>query len=161
MKTNKITDYLTNEKVFLELVNKIYEITSFLNKSYPNYEKWFYEKQVKGCLNGERNIIFITNDDEIIGIISVKKANEEKKICTLFVKEEYRNKGIGSMLLEESFKFLDTNKPLITIGDNMLPIYEEFINKYKWNFTEKLYDFYVQGINEYCYNGKLEKNKSR
>lgn len=160
MQINKITDYITNEKVFLNLAQKIYETTSHLNEIYPEYEKWFYEKQIKESVIGKRNIIFITKEDEIIGISSVKKTNEEKKICTLYVKDEYRNKGIGSILLEESFKYLETEKPLITFCDSMISIYTEFINKYNWELQEILEDYYENGKSEYCYNGKL-KNKQK
>jgi len=160
MEINKITDYISDEEKFLELAKKIYEITSGLDEIYPDYEKWFYEKQVKESILGKRDIIFIIEQQEIIAISSVKKTNEEKKICTLYVKDEYRNKGIGSILLEESFKYLETDKPLITFCDSMISIYTEFINKYNWELQEILEDYYETGKSEYCYNGKL-KNKQK
>ncbi|MBE6154195.1 MAG: GNAT family N-acetyltransferase [Firmicutes bacterium] len=40
----------------------------------------------------------------------MKKDEKEKKICTLFVSDEYRKQGLGSLLFEEL-----NNTPIITI----------------------------------------------
>ena len=76
---------------------KIYETTKYLENDYPNYKKWFIEKQLKEVLEGRREILFLEENNEIIALACLKK--EENKICTLYVKEEYRNKGIGTELI--------------------------------------------------------------
>ena len=55
-------DYLSNsikKEQFLELVDKLHNITACIEKDYPNYKKWFYNTHIKGCILGSRNTIFI------------------------------------------------------------------------------------------------------
>lgn len=158
VKLDTIKNYLNTEK-FDAIVDEIYILSKHLNEVYPDYKNWFYERQVKGCLIENRNIIFIKNDnDEIVGFSSLKKEKDEKKICTLYVKDSYREIGIGEILLEESFKYIETDKPLVTFSEDNYSLYEKIIKKYDWNLTQKLKDKYKIGKEEYCFNGYLNKN---
>ena len=88
-----LKDYLNKEE-FQKLVKSIYKITDFITEDYPDYKEWFFKKQLDGVLNGERNILFVRNplnSKEIIAVASLKKSKNEKKICTLYVKDKYRN----------------------------------------------------------------------
>ena len=84
-----------------------------------------------------------------------KKDASEKKICTLFVAKEYRNQGLGSLLIEEAMKYLETDKPLITISENKLPMFKNLITKYNWDLTEIALSLYSENEKEFCFNGKL------
>lgn len=154
---DSIKNYLdkSKEKEFNDIVKEIYLMTEHLNKRYPGYKEWFYTKQLQGCKEKNRNIIFIRNNkNKIIAISSLKK-EEEKKICTFFVDDEHRRQGIGDILIEESIKYLETTKPLITINEDKLPMFKKIIEKYNWQLTEILFDAYTEGIREFCYNGYL------
>lgn len=162
MRIDNIKNYIHDEHSFNKLADEIYSFTSNLKNTYPDYKKWFYEKQLKGCLTPERNIIFVRdNNNQIIAVSSLKKTLEEKKICTLLVLNEYRSKGVGSLLLEESFNFLETDKPLITFSEDALPMYEKIIEKYDWELTEIVYDMYGPGTKEYSFNGQLSNRNYR
>ena len=160
MIVDSIKNYLSDDKKgeFIRITNQIYTLTEHLNNTYPGYKEWFFEKQVKGCYTPSRSIIFIrTNTDEIVGFSCLKKDEEEKKICTLYVDSKYRNHGIGTLLFEESMKYLETTKPLATFSEDKLPIFEKIIEKYGWCLTEIVDDIYNKGVRELCYNGKLTK----
>ena len=110
MEIDNIKNYIsdTNHNSFMEIANELYELTSWLNKTYPGYKEWFYNKQIKGCLTPNRNIIFVKNKKgKIIALSCLKKDEKERKICTLFVSDKYRKHGIGSLLLEESMRFFN------------------------------------------------------
>jgi len=156
-KIESIKNSISSEK-FITLADQIYDITKHLNNSYPNYKDWFYNKQLKEVLSPNRNILFVTNtDNKVVGVASLKNTKEEKKLCTLYIKEEYRNKTITAELLEESFKYLETTKPLVTFSENKISMFENIINKYNWKLTQITENIYVKGNIEYCYNGKLLK----
>ncbi len=164
MKIDEIKRYLTADKKdeFIKITNDIYQTTEHLNKNYPGYKEWFFDKQVKGCFTPKRNIIFIRNEtDEIIGFSCLKKDDEECKICTLYVNPNYRMSGVGSLLLEESIKFLETTKPLITFTEDKLPMFAKIIEKYNWELTEIVDGIYNKGIKEFCFNGQLSKRDYR
>ena len=159
-KVESLSDYIdsSKEEAFRKITKEIYLLTKHLNDSYPKYKEWFYNKQVKDTLLGKRNIIFVKdNENKIIGISSLKKYNEEKKICTLFILEEYRNKKITTILLEESLKYLETTKPLITISEDKIPMFQSIINKYNWQLIEIAEAIYISNKREYCFNGRLNK----
>ena len=146
----------------MRLADEIYELTIHLNGTYPGYKEWFYDKQIKGCLTPNRNIIFIKNEEEkIIALSCLKKDEEEKKICTLFVSDEYRKQGLGSLLFEESMKFLETTKPLVTFTEDKLPMFEKIVTKYNWELTEIVDGIYNDGIREFCFNGQLTNRNYR
>lgn len=158
MKIDNIKNYIseTNQEGFMKLADEIYELTIHLNGTYPGYKEWFYDKQIKGCLTPNRNIIFVKNEDgKIIALSCLKKDKKEKKICTLFVSDEYRKQGLGSLLFEESMKFLETTKPLATFTEDKLPMFEKIVTKYNWELTEIVDGIYNDGIREFCFNGQL------
>ena len=162
MKIDSIKNYISEESLFKKLADEIYALTIHLNGTYPGYKEWFYEKQINGCLTPNRNIIFIKNEkDEIIALSCLKKDDEEKKICTLFVSDEYRKQGLGSILFEESIKFLETTKPLVTFTEDKLLMFEKMIIKYDWELTEIVDGIYQDGTREFCFNGQLSKRNYR
>ena len=102
-------------------------LTNFMyDRYYSDYKEWFYNKHIK---EKNRKTIYIKNNC-LIGIINLKK--EEKKICTIYVKEEYRRNGISDILLEEAFKYLGTMKPYITIHKDNLKYFKDIIKRYNW-----------------------------
>lgn len=164
MKIDNIKNYIseTNQESFMKLADEIYKLTIHLNGTYPGYKEWFYDKQIKGCLTPNRNIIFIKNEEgKIIALSCLKKDEEEKKICTLFVSDEYRKLGLGSLLFEESMKFLETTKPLVSFAEDKLPMFEKIVTKYNWELTEIVDGIYNDGIREFCFNGQLTNRKYR
>lgn len=164
LKDNCTLQYLSeckkilDENEFDNLVNKIYDLTYGLNSSYPDYKKWFFEKLIKNIGNEKREIIFITDkNNDVIAMSALKNENNEKKICTLYIKEDFRSRGFGSKLIELSFKFLETTKPLITFSEEKFPMFNKFIKKYNWELYERN-DNYGNTYSELCYNGFLAHN---
>jgi hypothetical protein len=68
--------------------------------------------------------------------------------------------GIGTYLMEESLKWLETKKPLITISEKKLKMFKYFIDKYEWDLKIVLNNYYKENSKEYCYNGILQKKKT-
>ena len=164
MTIDDIKNYLSEDKKdeFIRIINEVYEMTEHLNSTYPGYKEWFFGKQVKGCRTPSRNIIFIKSETgELAGISCLKKDEEEKKICTLFVNPDYRIHGIASLLLEESMKFLETTKPLVTFTKDKLDMFAKIIKKYEWQLTEIVEGIYNNGVREFCFNGQLTKRDYR
>lgn len=151
-----------SDEEFNELVLAIYRCTAFLIDSYPNREKWFYEKHIPEVIDGDRDVLFVRNPEKkesIIAIAAIKNYIDEKKICTLYVKGGFRYQGIGSKLFEEASKILGTTKPIITF-----PYFEEkqfspFIKKYDWELMEEAVNYYGDLKKELCYNGTITGEK--
>jgi len=151
-----------SKEEFMELATKIYMITDFICEDYPKHREWYFTKQLPLTVNSdERNIFFVRNpenNNEIISMACLKKDDEEKKICTLYVSEKCRGLGIGKAIIEESMRWLNTTKPLITIADYKLKMFEPIIRKYGWELTEVVSGLYNDRSKELCFNGSLTKN---
>ena len=155
MKIYDFRDSLNDANELKELILKFYEITFFLNDSYPGYKDWF-SKQIIGCFKNERTILYTKDNDKIVGFIFLKKASDESKICTLYVLPEYRNMDIATKLIEASFKYLETSKPLATVNSSKLGMFSKIIDKYDWKITEEVNDIYKNGETEIVLNGKAK-----
>lgn len=121
--------FLISSNLNGKIIDEIYELTKEIGNTYSDYKKWFYNKQTK---EENRKTIYLKTN-EIIGVVNLKK--EENKLCTIYLKEEYRNIGISNILLEEAFKYLDTTKPYLTCNKNNLKYLNNIIKKYNWKKT--------------------------
>ena len=150
MEIDSIKNYIGNEN-FETISKDIFTFIKPLEKEYPDIENWFYNKQLKEL--NDRDILFIKDNDSIIGVVCLKKS--ENKICTFFIKENYRNKNLGTLLLNESIMILDTKLPFMTIPENKVSSFKYFIDKYNWILLDKKEN--NNHIIEYYYNGKYIK----
>lgn len=148
----------------LEKVNdELFALFDIASKSYPGHEAWYIGKQLREtALTGKRDILFIRNPNtpfEIIAMSCLKKTDDEKKICTFYIKPDYRKPEIYNALIKASLTFLKTAWPLITINDDHVDMLTSIIDKYHWNLTEVLPDYYQKGVSELCFNGYLTPRK--
>lgn len=143
----KLSDF--RGKNFSKAINELYNLTDFNSEQYPNYMNWFYGTNIPRILNNEGEVLFSLDGFLVKGLAILKKCEGEKKICTLLIDEPYRNQHIGSLIVEESFKYLETDKPIITIPEAKINQFIPFINKYNWKDTELINDYYNPEI---CFN---------
>ena len=151
---NELVKQGISNEVYLNIITHILNVTLPVKGSYPEYKSWFLNKHVPN-LGIDRNIIFAVYKFEIVGVINLKNSEQEKKICTLYVKKGFRHNKIGTTLLKMAFNYLGTNKPLITISDDKLYELKRFIIDNDWEISEKLNNFYCYNHNEYVFNGTI------
>lgn len=145
-----------NRKLFSRVVAESYSLTDASISDYPGRFRWYWQKQVPGTLDGTREIIAAHIDGHIAGVVFLKKDSTEQKICTLYVLDEFRNKGLATMLLNEAFTWLGTTRPLITIADYKVGMFEGLIKKYRWRKTQVLDSgYYNNHSKEFVYNGEI------
>ena len=128
---------------------------------YPEIEKWFNKIIKEINIDNKKREIFlvITFKDKnikLIGLLILKNTKKEKKICTIHVLEEFRNKGIGKKLFEKSFEYLKTKSPIITISEECYKENIEFLlKKYKFKMTNKIIGAYRDNKTEYFFNKEV------
>lgn len=98
-------------------------------------------------LNAFNKILIYVENDKILGFIDYSKMYENMEINYIFVKEEYRNKGIASNLL----KYIISNNDFLNItlevnvnNVNAIKLYEKFNFK-----TISVRKGYYNGIDAY------------
>lgn len=139
------------------LLNDVLKMTLPTKKDYPEYEFWFWNKQVTGIYDGNRDIVLALSNNQIVGISSIKKENNEDKICTLYIKNNFRKNQIGNNLVEKSIELLDNSRPLLTMPINKLNQYKKLIKKYNWILTDSIDDCYNKNTTELIFNGELKE----
>lgn len=162
IKIESLKDYINvvPEEDFFDLATRIYKITDFICEDYPNHKNWYYTKQLPAIVGNERNILFARspkNENDIIAMACLKKDKDEQKICTLYVSDKCRGLGLGTTIIESSMEWLETTKPLITLADYKLKMFEPVIKKYNWELAEIVSGLYNERSKELCFNGTLTK----
>lgn len=156
MRIYTLSSLVSNHKLFSKFAYSAYSVTDYICKDYPEHFKWYWAKQIPRVFNGTGEIVICTIDGNIAGVAFLKKDDMESKICTFLVLESYRGKHVASNILEHAFKYLGTTKPLITIADYKLPMFEPIIKKYNWDLTQTLSKgYYNSSSRELVYNGRL------
>lgn len=85
-------------------------ILSILKKEYPFDQSAYQDSDINdisGTYSGEGNAFFvIEKDGKIAGAVGIKKDEKESALIRrLFVDENYRNKGFGTLLLKKAIEF--------------------------------------------------------
>lgn len=141
-----------NVSLVVSLLNQVLIETVKYKNDYPNYEEWFWDKQVRGLFDGNRDIIVAIKNNKVIGISNIKNTSEEKKICTLTVDKRYRMKTVGSKLVDISTLMLGTTTPVITMSMDKLSDFSGIIKKYNWEITGVKKELYKEDVYEVIIN---------
>ena len=134
-----------SDKNFSKAVAAIYMQTTYNNDQYPEYLKWFYTVNLPRIFKGEGDIIFYLDGLEVVSLATLKNT-DEKKICTLLVNEDYRKKGYSKQILEDSFEYLQTETPLITIPTKRLDEFDKIIDAYNWKEIAITDEYYSEEV---------------
>ena len=147
-----------SDEEFVTLAKRIYDITDFICEDYPKHKEWYFHKQLPRIFTPSGEILFARSESDantILAMACLKKEEEEKKICTLYVSDQCRGQHLGTRMVEASMDFLETTKPLITLADYKLPMFQPIIDKYRWELTEIVEGLYNDRAKELCFNGTL------
>lgn len=149
MEKHKLSDLSRTN--FSQAVDQIYKITDYNTGQYPDYYKWFYGKSIPRIFTKNGEIIFYLDAFTIVGLTVLKRDTDEKKICTLMINPEYRKQGYAKELLEDTYNFLGTTKPVITIPEFRMSEFDRIIEEYGWVKSGETGIYYS---NEIVFNGK-------
>ena len=138
----KLSDCLQDRLHFVNLVTEVYFLIDFIIKDYQHLFEWYWSKAVPYVFLGKMDFFLALDGDTIIAVLIAQKEEQEKKICTLYVKPDYSRNGIASKLIESSFSYLETTVPIITFTDYKLPQFLPILKKYNWHIHEKIFKKY-------------------
>ncbi len=136
-------------------INDIYQLFEELVDFYPNIFDWFKKKtrERNAKLNNLR-ILLVNSPSKPIGIIITQNKKDYVKISTLYIKQKYRNQGIGSYIMKNELNYwqnLRKKRFLITVSDKALDkcaYFGYFLEKFNFIETTTLLDHYINGVSE-------------
>lgn len=137
-------------------IRQISRSLSLLRNEYPGFHRWFNTTVKTDLPSGRRQIwIALSPKREIAGVLILKKHPEEKKICTLYVYECFRNQGVGTILMKTALHQLGTNTPLATVSSNHINEYSRLLKNFQFQPNRIYKDYYCNGLSEISFNGEL------
>lgn len=138
------SETIVDKKVNDFIIEKINYISNF----YLNSIKWFYKKVVPE-IGINREIVILTLNDKPIGLMILKFNN--RKISTLLIDKNYLRKGYGTILINKAKELLKTDKPKITVDEDKLIYFDNFLIKNNFKLSYKRVKEY-NNREEYFYN---------
>lgn len=139
-----------------QILALLHEDATFLRGSYPNFDSWFSEKVIPGIENGERTVLVEMRANEVAGLMILKHSLSEKKLCTLRVRPQYENRGMGVRLFEAAFEILETERPLLSISEKAMPKFKSLFSYFGFSQEATYEDRYLPQVRELSYNGLLD-----
>lgn len=140
---------------------KIYLFLKSLAWEYPGFKQWYNSLFTRcGSLKSEREILICEKDFRIAGVAILKWDEDEKKICTLRVAKEFQKQGIGKRLMELSFEWLQSDRPLITMHKTKQREFSALLKYYGFELEQQQKNYYHVFNTEFVYNGVLPRKKT-
>lgn len=135
--------------------NRIYEKVEHLKAvDYPEFHHWFWHKVVPGYENNTRGIFVRADGNRITGI-AIAKRGLERKLCTLWVDEAFRDRGLAGSLADEAFNWLQTRKPLFSVSKKKLNEFRGLLRSWDFGSGVQYEGYYHQSATEIVFNGSL------
>jgi len=135
------------KEIFKNIVEDYLKVSQ---KKLRNIEE---KDKAKLMIEGLKDDFIVRGNIELAGILILKNTENEKKICTIRVIENFRNKGIGTKLFEKSFEYLETKTPLITLPEECYKEGFKFLlERYRFKMTNKIIGAYRENKIEYFFN---------
>lgn len=94
--------------------NKLYEYISndAKNKGFEFNERYTVQNLKQDILNKSREFFWVKINNDICGLVAIRHMGDMLKISSLYIKEEYRNKGIATNCIS---KLIDTYGKSLTL----------------------------------------------
>ena len=128
---------------------------------YPDTIDHYFNRTVKWILLWNDKIYIIEdkkNWNEIWFII-LKNTEYEKKIRTIYINEQYRNKWNWILFMKIAIDKLWISKPHYTVPEELWPIYSKIVKKFWHKVSEIIEWLYRKWKKEYIINWKLKRKE--
>lgn len=118
---------------------------------YPSFDAWFSFRFRRSFTSGYRIVIAAMSGSTIAGVALLKKTDSEHKICTLFVREEFRRQGAGSQLLLKAIENLQGKKIGISVAEERHQVLKGLLEKQGFSLKSEEKGYYRPDAVEYFY----------
>ncbi|MGU3398266.1 GNAT family N-acetyltransferase [Brucellaceae bacterium D45D] len=126
-----------------------------LSEDYPDIQSWYVHKVVPGLRSGTRCLLPFHRDGELVGVGIAKNEGAERKICTVRVAPHHVGRGLGLRIFDGLLKWLDDDRPGLTVSATKLPVFERIFDWYGFKLTGTEDGLYVPGRQEIGYNDAI------
>ncbi|PYG29951.1 hypothetical protein C8N36_107117 [Pelagimonas varians] len=134
---------------------KVWHNLQHLETTYSGFGSWYWGKVVPGVTTGHRRILSAECDGVLSGVV-IAKSEGEKKICTVWVPEQFRGQLVATRLMEDAMEWLDSEKPLFSVPSFRKQEFQAIVKKFGFQLEQTVHELYGTGRVEHVYNGTLK-----
>jgi len=133
----------------------VFEALSHLEQIYPGFRAWYFERVVPAVALGTRFVTVRRESGIPIGVAIAKDEGGERKLCTLWVRDGCRGRGIARALADEAFDWLGDRRPLFTVPEERMSEFLPLVTGWQFGEPVRHDSLYRDGRCEFVFNGKL------
>jgi hypothetical protein len=123
-----------------------------LSDDYPGIDQWYLTKVVPGLRQETRHLLRIERNGKLVGLGIAKNEPDERKICTVRVAPDWASRGIGVRIFDGLLKWLDDDRPHLTVSERKLPLFSRLFDYYGFNLSSSKRGVYLPTACEFGYN---------
>ncbi len=140
----------------LATLSEMGSYASVLRNYYPEFDLWFSKKVYPQLFTGERAILAEYREGQLAGFAIVKDNGFEQKLCCLRVMPSFQNaRGLGLRLFDRTFDYLETDKPVLSVSEEMLPKFNRIFSHFGFKMAQQYDGYYRKEKSEFSFNGLL------
>src|SRR5258706_8307409 len=132
----------TDPQRFVAYSDMAFDTLVHLSAFYPGFEQWYRRKVAPGLITGERAVLMRFVEGKLGGIAIVKDTDSEKKLCCLRVMPHLQGSGLGLRLFEDSFEVLQSEKPLLSVAEEQLPLFSRVFDHFGFEVVRRYPELY-------------------
>lgn len=122
---------------------------------YPDFGSWFWGNVPAGMDAGTRRVFTHRSHVGVDAVVIAKRTREERKLCTVWVADHARRRGLATDLIDEACGWLGTQLPLISVPEERMPELAPLLDRRGFVHSAALPSYYRQGRTEHVFNGGL------
>lgn len=124
-----------------------------LDAFYPNFSAWYANTVLPGLSSGQDSLLVVREGAHLVGVALGKRSDDETKLRCVRVAPAWQNTGVGLRLIERMFEVLESDKPHVTVAEEMLHAYSRpFVSRYGFVLSDVAKGRYRRGKLEYAFN---------
>lgn len=149
---------LTSSVAALPIEDRAFGVLEWLECEYPGFSDWYWTTVVPGISTGERRLATVERGGRVVGVGISKRTSSERKMCTIWVDQQFTGTGMGVRLMVDSMQWLGTSLPLATVSESRMNEFKPIMDRLGYKITQVLPNFYRPGHSEFVFNGSLKLN---
>lgn len=105
--------------------------------------------------NDCRKVLVILDGKNVIATVLLKITEDEEKICTFLVDQNFRGQGIGTELMGEVLKYFSGNVQITVCSKRLNELENFLVNKHLFCLDKHVSGYYSQDSVEYFFSKKV------
>lgn len=134
---------------------RAHQLMRGLDRYYPEFDHWYFNKVVPGVLSGLDGLILAETKAGLAGAALVKLGLGEQKIRCVRVDPRFKGRGLAIHLMDGCLRMADCDKPAISVAEELVHDWSRIlVNRFGFSLSHVEKGAYRPRVLEYFFNGR-------